>query len=988
MELLQRLFTGALRRANPGRGGHPGQSIVILAMGFIGLVGFVGIVTDVSVLLIRYSTLTRALDSAAIAASSEWRAEGDLNRTYAEMNIAARQMIELHGISPDIVRVDTCESTKDRMGASPELEEINAFLCRPGNATRKLVMVSAKVSSPTLFMRVLGWQEIVLEASALSETAVLDVVIVMDVSESMLHDTTYEDWAKIGLGKVYVPPHWQNDVYATEDAADGSADGVLQSMLGKDPAKPGKPAGEIPDIAQIWRDDFLLPHPQEVSLRLMYPDAGDVAGINGNEAAYTVDTIDHPTAPVGGGAHSHPRENCRVRFWPYSTAISIPDHIWDLPGYQAAWSGSTNQYAGFAPAFDFYGCCNDPTSGGTVDEDYNLTALPGNTLETNGFDNNFSDLICQPFKQARDATRLFVDRIDFASGDRVAFVTFDRGAFIVDPDGSTGGVEGSELCDSEAPATPGGTTQAAHMITCKARALATLDKDIGVRAEPNFYEWKEDGGGWVGYAAGFDENGDPRQVDYYPAPGQYSTEAANNARNTYPLRDNCPYQNAALGGFFSLYSLWDWTEVGKTVNPENWMMYYGSGPEPGLVRTMNPNLSDAGWAATDITYLNSYELWASCRGTNFGAALREANNAFVDPRTIRRDGAVWVMVMLSDGAAGASDPVRINGTKAVASDPYFDRGPNPSTDNWAEWPSGSGQELLRFGTGGDYGAFGLCPMGTPSQPGQLTRDRAQAVFPFCSDEDPASRHFCTPQNDGDLETVGYECDGGGSLDGTGRLLPGFAPGSRDGDYECEPPLADADLDGSGDLNEGEKLTYNVLEGNVYDVDIGVYGQVGNNCDLMYDVDDYARDWADFIALSETGGGSELLPTIYTIGFGLNYLTGSSGGSPGDESYVPGTAAENVPDHLGEELLRYIADVGDDNELDTDYQQDYLDNGLLDGSADFGLRGKCETSDGAQNEADPLPPRVDCGNYYNAPNQDRLAQVFDDIASRMFTRLAP
>jgi hypothetical protein len=36
---------------------------------------------------------------------------------------------------------------------------------------------------------------------------------------------------------------------------------------------------------------------------------------------------------------------------------------------------------------------------------------------------------------------------------------------------------------------------------------------------------------------------------------------------------------------------------------------------------------------------------------------------------------------------------------------------------------------------------------------------------------------------------------------------------------------------------------------------------------------------------------------------------------------------------------------------------------------------------------PLPPRTDCGNYFNAPSQAKLQAVFDEIASRMFTRLA-
>ena len=49
------------------------------------------------------------------------------------------------------------------------------------------------------------------------------------------------------------------------------------------------------------------------------------------------------------------------------------------------------------------------------------------------------------------------------------------------------------------------------------------------------------------------------------------------------------------------------------------------------------------------------------------------------------------------------------------------------------------------------------------------------------------------------------------------------------------------------------------------------------CIDYYNVDDYARDWADCIGVADLPGatgctrfGDELLPTIFTIGFGLNY----------------------------------------------------------------------------------------------------------------------
>src|SRR5690606_42128343 len=51
-----------------------------------------------------------------------------------------------------------------------------------------------------------------------------------------------------------------------------------------------------------------------------------------------------------------------------------------------------------------------------------------------------------------------------------------------------------------------------------------------------------------------------------------------------------------------------------------------------LRRIMYPNdkdpvtNADTVWKGTPLSVANSYELWGSCRDTNMGAALREANN--------------------------------------------------------------------------------------------------------------------------------------------------------------------------------------------------------------------------------------------------------------------------------------------------------------------------------------------------------------------------
>ncbi len=891
------------------RRGETGQSIIILALAFVMLIGFVGIVTDLSLMLVRYSSLRRAVDSASIAAATQMRDDRDM----ATVSLTARQFIEFHGLNPRRVVVETCANSPLPDGDGDGYPD-DPELCTADQ--RKLVRVTAQVESPTVFLRLLGWGNITLEAAAISETAVLDVVIIMDVSESMLNETTYEDWARINLGRVYAPPNWRD----IDDAK-----GV--------------------DYITLWQTMLLNTSQENVNQRLYYSD--DPGSFNtGADTDYPVAVLPATTAcPAGSGwdcegsnfqaeygDQYHAREECTVRFWPYSLAFSVPAELQTM--YGASWTGGST-WRGFVPTYDFYGCCNDPTSGGITDPDTGAVVpgafFPGDASYPGG-DNDFSDLICQPFKQAKDATRQFLDRVDFLRGDRVAFVTFDRSAYIINPY-NTGAIAA------------GGT----HMIDNLADARIALDRYLGVRTEPNFYRWNpaDPGGeiyatGWDAFANGVDEFGDSEVIDY--------SDASATDLNAYPVRSSCPYQNAGLPYPFSRYAT-------ISTQPDS--------GESALLSIMHPNRGDAAWDYNPYNLswggdppglrdLNSYELWASCRGTNIGAAIREGGNALLNQNTTRRTGTVWVMVMLSDGAAGASDPVRRNQVdidprpeKLLVPQPYAN-----IQDDYLPGPPASGAR--RYGIAGDYGVFGVCPVGTRTSPGELADTFSPRenpiVFPFCSDEDPESRHMIP------TEPTSPGCS--------------FAPSRQDEDYDST-----------------ENLDVNSRLGNVYDVRIG--GDFPNNECQYYDVDDYARDWADFIGLMDDAGGADVqLPTIFTIGFGLTF------------DQAGGTCEENVPDCLGEELLRYIADVGDNFHIDADYQQWYRGGNTvsfdLPAGQEFGPRGPCE-GPGAGHVAgvyadfasmiDRLTPTANCGNYFNAPSQAELEEVFDEIASRMFTRLA-
>ncbi len=130
-------------------------------------------------------------------------------------------------------------------------------------------------------------------------------------------------------------------------------------------------------------------------------------------------------------------------------------------------------------------------------------------------------------------------------------------------------------------------------------------------------------------------------------------------------------------------------------------------------------------------------------------------------------------------------------------------------------------------------------------------------------------------------------------------------------------------------------------------------------DPLYDVEDAAMDFADFVgcpdsmspqpaACSLPGQGA----VIFSIGLGDKLINAPPSSC---DPYYSGSCD---PD-LGEQLLRYIAGVGDDNDPATPPSQDPC-NGVAAGTS--------------------------CGNYYFSPTGAGLMDVFEAIASRIFTRL--
>jgi LDH2 family malate/lactate/ureidoglycolate dehydrogenase len=90
--------------------------------------------------------------------------------------------------------------------------------------------------------------------------------------------------------------------------------------------------------------------------------------------------------------------------------------------------------------------------------------------------------------------------------------------------------------------------------------------------------------------------------------------------------------------------------------------------------------------------------------------------------------------------------------------------------------------------------------------------------------------------------------------------------------------------------------------------------------------------------------------IFTVGLG-----GLVNDNDGCDTSVYSVAECNDAEVLGEELLRYVAAVGDDGNPTT-------------------------------NPCGSVATGNDCGNYYFSPTGSGVLQVFEAIAGRIFTRI--
>jgi Flp pilus assembly protein TadG len=177
-----------------GRQREAGQALILVAVAFLVLLAIVGLTTDVGQLFIYYGHLRQAVDAASLAASGQFREM----RNLQDLTAAAAEAIELNGIATDMytVTVQTCEAECNYSagvfwgqcsgtggggggGSDPQL-------CT--TPRRKLARVTTYLDVPTIFLHLVGVQTLRVSANSIAEAASVDVVLVIDISDSMTFD--------------------------------------------------------------------------------------------------------------------------------------------------------------------------------------------------------------------------------------------------------------------------------------------------------------------------------------------------------------------------------------------------------------------------------------------------------------------------------------------------------------------------------------------------------------------------------------------------------------------------------------------------------------------------------------------------------------------------------------------------------------------------------------------------------------------------------
>jgi hypothetical protein len=157
--------------------GEQGQLVVIVALSFVTFLALVGVATDVAVVFVHQDHLRRAVDASAVAAVGQYR-EG---RQGWELYDTALETLQLHLPDAKNMVFGWCQ-----LGDGFHNESLCAA---PGEPPRKVVRVEAELDVPLIFLRLVWDDYVTVRAYAEAEAAVLNMVLLIDTSESMAYTT-------------------------------------------------------------------------------------------------------------------------------------------------------------------------------------------------------------------------------------------------------------------------------------------------------------------------------------------------------------------------------------------------------------------------------------------------------------------------------------------------------------------------------------------------------------------------------------------------------------------------------------------------------------------------------------------------------------------------------------------------------------------------------------------------------------------------------
>ncbi len=160
---------------------------MIFAVVMVTLLILVGLALDAGIVYIAYGNLKRTVDSASLAAANEFKRSHDV----AAMSGAASEVLSLMNQDYSSMVILLCDMDEDGLrddGLPPAFEE-RCPDTQNNEAPRKLVYVEAEMDAHLSFLTLIGFHTVHLSSFSISEAAPLDIVIVLDTSESMASDT-------------------------------------------------------------------------------------------------------------------------------------------------------------------------------------------------------------------------------------------------------------------------------------------------------------------------------------------------------------------------------------------------------------------------------------------------------------------------------------------------------------------------------------------------------------------------------------------------------------------------------------------------------------------------------------------------------------------------------------------------------------------------------------------------------------------------------